>query len=94
MADLFFAEPNSRSFVLFNAQPLSDEPVTDSDMAPVEAHGEEMNVARAAAWSSGVWWYFVILEAGILLMSVATHHGVICKKKSWKFIEGYLDYRK
>ncbi len=28
MCDLFFAEPNNKSFVLFNAQSLSDEAVT------------------------------------------------------------------
>ena len=92
--DLFFAEPNNRSFIVFNDQALSDEPLTDVDMVfDVRAKSEEMQAARSAAWSSNVRWYFVILEAGIILMSVDTDLGVLCRKKSWRFIESYLDYR-
>ena len=90
MSDFFVAETNNKSFVLFNAGELSDEPVTDADMVHVTAHGDEMKAARSAAWSSGAWWYFFCLDAGLLLMSVDTHRGVLCKKKSYKFIEAFL----
>ncbi len=88
--DLFFAEPNEMSFVVFNASPLSDEAVTDEDMAPCEARGLEMGAARSAAWSANVRWYFVILASGIILMNVASNCGILCRKKSYKFIEAYL----
>ena len=93
MSDFFVAETNGKSFIVYNAQPLTDEPVTDEDMVYCEAHGEEMMRARSEAWSSGAWWYFVILDAGIILMSVDAHRGVLCKKKSYKFIEAYLNAR-
>ena len=91
MSDVFVAELCGKSFVLYNEQPLSDEPVSDEDMVYCEAHGEEMARARSEAWSSGAWWYFIVFRTGIALMSVVTNHGVFCRKKSWRFIEAYLD---
>jgi hypothetical protein len=90
VSDIFVSETSRRSFVLYNDQPLSDESVTDEDMVYCEARGEEMKRARSEAWSSGCWWYFVVLESGIILMNVDTNRGVLCRKKSWKFIEAFL----
>lgn len=93
MSDFFFAETGDKSFIVFNDQPLSDEPITDSDMIfDVEARGEEVKAARSAAWSSNVLWYFIILTGGILLMNVETNHGILCRKRSWRFIESYLSH--
>ena len=91
MADYFIAEAGNRSFAIFNVDELSDEPVTDADMIAVEAHGDEMNAARSATWSSNAWWYFVVLNDGIILMSVDTNRGVMCRKKSWKFIDAFVN---
>lgn len=93
MRDVFVAETSGKSFVLFNSQPLSDEPVTDVDMCYCDAHGEEMKAARSAAWSSGCYWFFVVLATGIALINVERNSGVFCRKKSWKFIEAYLNAR-
>ncbi len=49
-----------------------------------------MGHARAAAWSSDVRWFFVVLESGIALINVASNRGIFCGKKSWRFIEAYL----
>lgn len=93
MNDFFVAETGGKSFVIFNSQPLSDEPVTDEDIFPCTAHGEEMSFARSAAWSSGCFWFFVVIDTGIALINVGKNDGVFCKKKSWKFIEAYLNAR-
>ena len=93
MSDVFVAETSGKSFVLYNDQELSDEPVTDEDMVYCEAVSEEMKKARSEAWSSGCWWFFVVLREGIALISVENNRGVYCKKKSWKFIEAYLNAR-
>jgi hypothetical protein len=93
MSDVFVAETSGKSFVLYNDQELSDEPVTDEDIFPCKAHGEEMKSARSEAWSSGCYWFFVILATGIALINVETNEGMFCRKKSWKFIEEYLNAR-
>ena len=49
--DWFVAEVNGKSFLVFNATELSDEPVCDADLFYVEAHGPEMQAARSAARS-------------------------------------------
>lgn len=91
MSDIFIPDVNGKSFVLYNDQELSDEPVTDQDMVYCEATSEEMKKARSEAWSSGCFWFFVVLNEGIALINVGTNRGVFCRKKSWKFIEAYLD---
>ena len=93
MSDVFVAEMRGKSFVLYNDQELSDEPVTDDDMVYCEAISDEMKKARSEAWSSGCFWFFVVLSTGIALINVETSHGVFCKKKSRKFIEAYLNAR-
>jgi hypothetical protein len=94
MSDLFFAEPGNKSFIIFNAQALSDDAITEEDMILVVAHGAEMEAARSAAWSSNIWRYFVILNAGIILMDVDTNRGILCRKRSWKFIDAFVDPRR
>ena len=94
MSDIFIAETNGKSFRVFNLpdEPLTDEPVTDVDMIfDVEAKGEEMQLARSQAWSCGSLWFFVVFSTSIVLINVETGRGVLCKKKSYKFIEAYCD---
>jgi hypothetical protein len=91
LEDVFCAELNGKSFVLYNNQPLSDEPVSDEDIFYCTAHGEKMKKAQSEAWSANAQWFFVILDAGIILVNAATMRGVLCRKKSFRFIEAYLD---
>lgn len=94
MSDWFIAEGNGKSFPVFNLpdEPLTLEPVTDADMVfDVEAKGNEMKEARSQAWSCNSCWYFVVFDNGILLMSVESNRGILCKKRSYKFIEAYCD---
>ena len=93
MRDVFVVETSGKSFVLFNSQPLTDEPIGDEDLSFCKAHGEEMKSARSAAWSSNCVWFFVVLSTGIALINVEKFSGVFCRKKSWKFIEAYLNAR-
>lgn len=85
--DWFCAEGNRSSFALFNDVPLSDEPVTIEDLQIVETHGPDMEAARAATWSSDADWFFVILNDCIVLGNTKNTSGVICQKKSYRFIE-------
>ena len=48
--------------------------MTGADIKECEAHGPEMGHARAAAWSSDVRWFFVVLESGIALINVASRY--------------------
>lgn len=94
MSDIFVAETNGKSFPVFNLpdEPLTMETVTDADMVfNVEAKGETMKIARNQAWSCGSLWFFVVFDNGIVLINVETNKGILCKKKSYKFIEAYCD---
>ena|GEM_PF-5431329 len=86
-----FADTGKRSFILFNDSPLSDETVSDADMDYVDVTGEAVQAAKSAAWSSNVYWFFIIREDDILLLNTGNPHSVRCRKKSWKFIEAFVD---
>jgi hypothetical protein len=86
-----FQDFNDKGFLLFNDSPLSDEPVSDADMQTIEIDGDEPRHLRSCAWSSGVNWLFVIRAEDILLLNVGSIRGVLCRKKSYKFIEAFIE---
>lgn len=87
----FFPELNGKSFVLFNDSRLSGEPVTDADLEFVNITGNAVLAAKSATWSSGAYWFFVVRENDIMLLNTGNAEGVLCRKKSWRFIEAFLD---
>jgi hypothetical protein len=87
---MFYDVPWSKQFALFNCDELTCEPVTDADIVPVKLDNPN-NPAASAAWSANAAWYFVVVDDGILLMAVGADTGVKCLKKSFKFIEAFVD---
>ncbi len=81
--------PRGREFVAFGCYALSDEAITDADILPciVGAHSTE----ASQAWSANCFWYFRNTEAGIVLAQPGKSKAVICLKKSWKFIEAFME---
>lgn len=89
---LLFADAGRRSFIVFGATPLPDEPIADEDISAATVGVDVLRRFRSAAWSSNVDWYFIIREADILLFSVKDAiNGLVCRKKSWRFIEAFCD---
>jgi hypothetical protein len=84
----FFAEGHGRSFVVFNDQDLSDDPIRARDIFECTCDSKHF---ASMAWSSGCEWYFVIVPEGILLLNVYSSRGMLCKIKSRQFIKLYLD---
>lgn len=89
MESFFCAVGGGKDFVIFNVADLSDDKVEDGDLAQVRSTQD--SPYRSAAWSSGVEWYFVVSDEGIALFSVSTMAGYLCRKKTWRFIELFLD---
>src|SRR4051794_6251615 len=87
----------SRDFVLYNDQSLSDEPLSDNDINPIDLTNAPEEIAQnikwcaSSAWSSNCDWYFIIMPTGIALLNVFTHTGMFCSKLSFRFVEAFLD---
>lgn len=89
--DWLIQEPHNQNLVLFNVSSLSDEPVSDEDLVRINVHGPEMYAARCATWSAGASWFVVGLPDCLVFANAHTGSGVMCRKRSWKLIEAYLD---
>jgi hypothetical protein len=87
-----FQDVGTRSFVLFNDAPLSDEPITARDLELIKADGPAIRAAKSATWSANVYWFFIIRPDDILLLNTGSTQGVRCLKKSWKFIEEFVEH--
>lgn len=77
------------NFVVFNDQPLSLEPVADTDIKPIEV--KPGSKCASKAWSCNAVWFFVIRHRDIILINVHTSKGYLCKKKSAMFIKAFID---
>lgn len=88
MADNVYQD-SLRSFIVFNDGDLSLEPVTDGDLVEVSVHNNA--AMKNSAWSCAVDWFFVVLDSGILLMSVHSDNAILCRKKSAMFIEMFME---
>lgn len=94
-ASIFQHAGRDRDFVLYGSgrsELLSDETITGLDIvAMVATDTQENRRHRSEAWSSDVDWYFVVMPTGIALINVATNRGLFCRKRSWRFIEAFVD---
>lgn len=77
-----------RVFAAFNCDRLTTEPISDADIIPVELKAGRRE--ESEAWSAGCDWYFVATEVGIILARPGERAGVICLKRSWRFIEAFV----
>jgi hypothetical protein len=68
---------------------LTLEPVTASDLVQIAV---TVPPSRASVvWSSGLEWYFEITVEGIALLNIFRTSGWLCRKRSARFIEMFLD---
>lgn len=86
--DFAFADLQ-RPFLLFNNQRLTMDPITDDDIAVIELSG--LRQCKSAAWSANCEWFFVISNTAIFLLNVYNDKGYRCRKKSYRFIEAFLE---
>jgi len=78
-----------RIFAVFNDGRWTDELIDDSDIVPVAL--PRNNRYAAMAWSAGCDWYFVVTDAGIVLARPGVQQGVMCQKKSWRFVAAFVE---
>ena|ERR1035441_5110347 len=88
--DTFFAE-GRKSFIVFNDQELTMEPIVHGDLILVAASYHCAAHLANEAWSSNCEWYFIVLPDGIALVNVYTLQGIFSSKKSAAFIQLFLD---
>lgn len=77
------------NFVVFNDQPLTLEPITDSDIKQIKV--KPGSKCASKAWSCNAVWFFVIRRSDIILVNVHTNQGYLCRKKSALFIQALID---
>ena len=77
------------SLAMFNITDLTGEHISDADIVPIRLR--KGTKEESGAWSAGCAWYFVVTEAGIILAQPHVDTGVLCLKKSWRFIEAFLE---
>lgn len=79
-----------REFVVFcDDDHWTDEPISDADFEHWK--GGAFNDMASMAWSANADYYFVCLPAGVLIIPVGSDTGMLCRKKSWRLIEAFLD---
>lgn len=78
----------SRYFVAFNCDRLTNEPISGADILPITLKNGSRE--ESETWSAGCGWYFVATEAGIILGRVGKTDGIICRKRSWRFLEAFI----
>ena len=78
-----------RNFVAFDCDQLSDESISDLDIRPIRV--DKSSKEASETWSSGCAWYFSAREYGIVLARPGAETGVICLKRSWRFLEAFIE---
>lgn len=83
--------PSAHDFCVFHDPGnLSLEPVTDVELFPITL---SPGLPFASwAWSANCEWYFIVYEDGIALLNIHTNSGVLCKKKTLRFIEAFSNW--
>ena len=81
--------PRGREFVAFNCETLSDEPITDADIRPCTVLPDSIEASQT--WSAGCLWYFINTDAGIVLAQPGESRAVVCLKRSWAFLEAFIE---
>jgi hypothetical protein len=86
------ADVSGRSFLLYNARedyPFTSETIENEDLERIAIQPGSRFASET--WSCGYEYYFIVCDAGIMLLNVFSNDGFLCKKKSIKFIEMFLD---
>lgn len=78
----------NREFAFFNDGDLTMEPIKYEDLQEVKVSSQLLS---SFCWSSNVSFYFILLDVGLLLVHAPSGSGVLCMKKSAKFVEAFLD---
>lgn len=89
MAHTVFHGPKFESWVVFNDQPLSFESISDADIQPIAV--KPGSGCASKAWSCNAIWYFVIRHNDIIVVNIYTNKGLLCRKKSARFIELFME---
>ena len=85
----YFAIGSAKDFIVFNSiDDLSDDNITNNDL--VIGEFKDISKLRSIAWSSGCDFFFIIANKGIYLCNSFNNKFLLCRKKSYKFIEYYL----
>lgn len=86
---IYLTGDNKKDFIVFNSEGLSTESVTPADIEFIDIpRNPEID---SMVWSSNCRFYFVCLPIGLALLSTKSREGVLCRKKSYRFIEMFLD---
>jgi hypothetical protein len=85
---LYFTVGNKKDFIVFNAENLTDEPITPDDIVPI-LRTPDFKI-DSIVWSSNCRFFFVVSDMGLALFNTLTTKGFLCRKKSFAFIEMYL----
>lgn len=80
------------NFVVFNDQALSFEPISDEDIKQIKV--KPGSGCASKAWNCNAQWFFVIRHHDIILVNVHTNEGFLCRKKSARFIETFIEARR
>jgi len=79
-----------REFVAYGCDDsLTSEPISDADILPIQLAPDSKESSEA--WSCDCQWYFKATEYGIVLARPGEKNGMICLKRSWRFVEAFLD---
>jgi hypothetical protein len=92
MAEHYFISVDSKQkdFIVLNGdEQLTDELITEEDIDFVEINN--IGEIKSMAWSCNAKWTFVIQPDCIYLINTYDNLAVRCKKKSWQFIELYIN---
>ncbi len=85
---LYFAVGAKKDFIVFNSEILTDDEITPEDIKII--HYACDPEVESIVWSSNCKFFFVVSDIGLALFSTNAHRGWLCRKKSFKFIELYL----
>lgn len=77
-----------RDFIFFNDGDLTMEPIASDDLQAVKV---DSKLLASFAWSSNINFYFILLDGGLMCVHAPTGTGLLCRKKSAKFIEAFID---
>lgn len=89
-----FAVDGKKDFIVYNINhyKLSNETINKGDLVELSIHNKDIQKLKSEAWSSNCKFFFVLQNEGIYLFNFRNNIVWLCKKRSFKFIEIYLDY--
>ncbi len=85
---LYFSVGTKKDFIVFNSEPLTDEEVAPEDIKTIDYFCSPQ--VESIVWSSNCKFFFVVSGIGLALFKLNSNKGWLCRKKSFKFIELFL----